>query len=153
MDHENFSCINGQPCRIIWFEEDPSKRKSGVGNIIIKNIDDSTTIEAIHDKFSEFGEIKWYKLKTDESGLHTECAYVNYEKKEGAEREIEAMHHKVLGENIVTVEKFHHKGQVMKEDLATCFVDHFPGNVDDDSLLKRIFEKYGKITCAKMMLN
>lgn len=57
LDTMNFDTVKGRPIRIMWSQRDPSLRKSGVGNVFIKNLDKSIDNKAMYDTFSAFGNI------------------------------------------------------------------------------------------------
>ena len=97
LDTMNYQQIEGRPCRLMWKQSDPNLRKSGHGNIFVKNLDESIDNKQLYDTFSLFGNILSCKVATDRvSGKSKGYGFVHYELPESAEEATK----KVNGMNI-----------------------------------------------------
>ncbi|NXF10903.1 EPAB protein, partial [Smithornis capensis] len=100
LDTMNFEVIKGRPIRIMWSQRDPGLRKSGIGNVFIKNLDDSIDNKALYDTFSAFGNILSCKVVCDENGSRG-YGFVHFETHEAATRAIEIMNGMLLNDRKV----------------------------------------------------
>jgi len=124
LEHLNNSNVKGKPCRIMWSQRDPSLRKSGVGNIFIKNLHKTIDHKALYDTFSAFGTILSCKVATDENGEFKGYGFVHYETQEQSERAIEKVNQMMLKEQQVYVGHFIPKKRKNKKQRSSRIYKH-----------------------------
>ncbi|KAJ8970024.1 hypothetical protein NQ314_001453 [Rhamnusium bicolor] len=156
LDTMNFDLIKGRPIRIMWSQRDPSLRKSGVGNVFIKNLDRSIDNKAMYDTFSAFGNILSCKVAQDENGTSKGYGFVHFETEEAANKSIEKVNGMLLNGKKVYVGRFIPRKEREKElgEKAKLFTNVYVKNFGEDlseDQLRIMFEKYGKITSYKIM--
>uniref|UniRef100_A0A7N6FGZ2 Polyadenylate-binding protein n=1 Tax=Anabas testudineus TaxID=64144 RepID=A0A7N6FGZ2_ANATE len=155
LDTMNFDVVKGKPIRIMWSQRDPSLRKSGVGNVFIKNLDKSIDNKALYDTFSAFGNILSCKVVCDENGSKG-YAFVHFETQDAADRAIEKMNGMLLNDRKVFVGRFKSRKEREAElgakakEFTNVYIKNFGDDMDDDRL-KEIFDKYGKTLSVKVM--
>ncbi|XP_020976995.1 polyadenylate-binding protein 1-B-like [Arachis ipaensis] len=54
---KNHSLLYGKVIRVMWSRRDPDVRKSGRGNVFVKNLAESIDNAGLHDLFQKFGNI------------------------------------------------------------------------------------------------
>ncbi|XP_038169801.1 polyadenylate-binding protein 4-like isoform X4 [Arvicola amphibius] len=155
LDTMNFDVIKGKPIRIMWSQRDPSLRKSGVGNVFIKNLDKSIDNKALYDTFSAFGNILSCKVVCDENGSKG-YAFVHFETQEAADKAIEKMNGMLLNDRKVFVGRFKSRKEREAElgakakEFTNVYIKNFGEDVDDDNL-KELFSQFGKTLSVKVM--
>lgn len=154
MELLNFTPLNGKPIRIMYSHRDPSVRKSGSGNIFIKNLDKAIDHKALHDTFSAFGNILSCKIATDSSGQSKGYGFVQYETEEAAQTAIEKLNGMLLNDKQVYVGPFLRKQEremaVDKTKFTNVYVKNLAESTTEEEL-KKIFGEYGTITSVVVM--
>ncbi|CAO3622165.1 unnamed protein product [Cunninghamella blakesleeana] len=149
----NYTLVKGKPCRIMWSQRDPSLRKTGSGNVFIKNLDASIDNKALHDTFSAFGNILSCKIAIDESGNSKGYGYVHYETEEAADNAIKHVNGMLLNDKKVFVGRHipRKERQAKIEELRSKFTNVYVKNLDTavtDKEFTDMFTKYGPVTSA-----
>nr|AAC39368.1 poly(A) binding protein RB47 [Chlamydomonas reinhardtii] len=152
METLNYHVVNGKPMRIMWSHRDPSARKSGVGNIFIKNLDKTIDAKALHDTFSAFGKILSCKVATDANGVSKGYGFVHFEDQAAADRAIQTVNQKKIEGKIVYVAPFQKRADRPRARTlyTNVFVKNLPADIGDDELGKMATE-HGEITSAVVM--
>lgn len=151
----NFEVIKGQPIRIMWSQRDPGLRKSGVGNIFIKNLEDSIDNKALYDTFSTFGNILSCKVVCDEHGSRG-FGFVHFETHEAAQNAISTMNGMLLNDRKVFVGHFKSRREREVElgaramEFTNIYVKNLHVDVDEQRL-QDLFSQFGKMLSVKVM--
>mmetsp|Transcript_65765 Transcript_65765/g.148394 ORF Transcript_65765/g.148394 Transcript_65765/m.148394 type:complete len:641 (-) Transcript_65765:128-2050(-) len=148
LDTLNYSSIKGRSCRIMWSQRDPSLRKSGAGNIYVKNLDRNIDNKALYDTFSLFGNILSCKVAADPTGKSYGYGFVHYETEEAAKQAIERVNGMQIGEKTVQVSQFVKRGDRERPDITNftnIYVKNFPDSWSEETVTKE-FEGFGTIT-------
>lgn len=155
LEELNYTVIKGRPCRIMWSQRDPALRKTGQGNVFIKNLDTAIDNKALHDTFAAFGNILSCKVAQDEFGNSKGYGFVHYETGESATQAIKHVNGMLLNEKKVFVG--HHvarkdresKFEEMKANFTNIYVKNIEADVTDEEF-RALFEKFGEITSASV---
>jgi len=146
--------IKGRPCRIMWSQRDPSLRKSGKGNIFIKNLDKKIDHKSLFDTFQQFGNILSCKIELDETNESKGYGYIQFATQEAADKAIDKVNGKMLNGKKVFVGSFVPRKERIAEAYNKKFTNVFIKNLDekvDDEELKKMFSAYGTIKSAVIM--
>ncbi|KFG78101.1 poly(A) RNA binding protein [Metarhizium anisopliae] len=155
LEELNYTLIKGRPCRIMWSQRDPALRKTGQGNVFIKNLDVAIDNKALHDTFAAFGNILSCKVAQDENGNSKGYGFVHYETDEAAHQAIKHVNGMLLNEKKVYVG--HHipkkdrqsKFEEMKANFTNIYIKNISTEASDDEF-RELFEKYGDITSSSL---
>ena len=153
LEELNYTVIKGRPCRIMWSQRDPALRKTGAGNVFIKNLDHAIDNKALHDTFAAFGNILSCKVAQDEFGNSKGYGFVHYETGEAATQAIKHVNGMLLNEKKVYVG--HHvprkdresKFEEMKANFTNIYVKNIESEVSEEDF-RELFAKYGDVTSA-----
>ncbi|CAK5277399.1 unnamed protein product [Mycena citricolor] len=168
-DGESPAIHFNRACRIMWSQRDPALRKTGQGNIFIKNLDEAidnkvcapflyisptdSQDQALHDTFAAFGNVLSCKVATDEHGMSKGYGFVHYETAEAAESAIKAVNGMLLNDKKVYVG--HHisrkerqsKMDEMKAQFTNLYIKNLDPSVTQEEF-EQLFTPFGPVTSA-----
>ena len=153
LDTLNYVPIKGVPCRIMWSQRDPALRRSGVGNVFIKNLEESIDNKTLHDTFSAFGNIMSCKVVCDQAGKSQGFGFVHFETQDAADQAIAKVNGMLLnGRKVFVGRHVSRKERHSRlEELRANFTNVFIKNLSDeftDEELRALFVPFGEIQSA-----
>ncbi|KAJ8020257.1 Polyadenylate-binding protein 1 [Holothuria leucospilota] len=154
LDTMNFDVLRGKAMNIMWSQRDPTLRRSGLGNIFIKNLDKSIDNKALYDTFSAFGNILSCKVATDDSGENLGYGFVHFETEEAALKAIEKVNGMLLNGQELYVGKFISRNESTSDKARknNVYLKNF-GSEMTEGELRGICEAFGKVLSVKITLD
>lgn len=147
MEVLNYTPIMGRPIRIMKAQRDPSTRKSGVGNVFVKGLDNDIDSRTLHDTFEVFGAITSAKVALDDQLAPLGYGYVQYETPEAAQAAVERANGMLLKGKQLHVAPYKSKAQRdMNRGFTNVYCKNLPESVVDEDSFKALFSDYGNIT-------
>jgi polyadenylate binding protein len=137
----------------MWSQRDPALRKTGAGNIFIKNLDENIDNKALHDTFAAFGNILSCKVAVGSQGESLGYGFVHYDAGEAAQAAIEGVNGMLLNDKVVFV-GIHiprRERQAKIDEVRAHYTNLYVKNVALDVTteeFKALFDKYGSVTSA-----
>lgn len=152
LDTLNYSSIKGRSCRIMWSQRDPAVRRSGAGNVYVKNLDTNIDNKALYDTFSLFGNILSCKVACDKEGNSRGYGFVQFETDESANDAIGRVNGMKVGEKIVEVHLFQKREAEEKpaeKKVKNLYVKSFPKEWNEDKL-REVFGAFGTLSAVAL---
>jgi len=151
LDTLNYSSIKGRSCRLMWSQRDSSLRKSGTGNIYIKNLDKNIDNKALYDTFSLFGNILSCKVASNAAtGASYGYGFVQYETEEAGKQAIERVNGMQIGDKTVEVQTFQKRDTRDTNDgnFTNLYIKNLKPEWEDEDKMKEAFGKFGTVTSS-----
>lgn len=148
LDTMNFRAINGKVCRIMWSQRDPLLRKSGVGNIFVKNLAKHIDNQTLNDTFSVFGTIMSCKVICNMKGESLGYGFVHFSNDEEAALAIRTSSGNSIGGQIVQVVAFKSKkerGAADNAKFTNVYVKNIPAEWTEEKV-KEVVAPFGTVT-------
>ncbi|GMH39880.1 hypothetical protein BSKO_07784 [Bryopsis sp. KO-2023] len=146
-----YTPVKGHPMRIMWAERDPTKRKSGVGNVFVKGLTPGIDSRTLHDTFEVFGAITSAKVAMDDEGKSLGYGYVQYQKPDFAQEAVDRANGMLLeGKQLYVAHYTSKDSRKARPGFTNMYVKSLPSTIDTEAKLCALFKDYGEITSAML---
>ncbi|CAN1196868.1 Polyadenylate-binding protein 7 [Linum perenne] len=149
MEMKNHALLNGKAMRVSWSHRDPDARRSGVGNVFVKNLSESVTNVALQELFGKYGNIVSCKIATSDDGKTKGHGFVQFDNEESANSAIEKLNGTLFYDKQIYVGKFIKRSDRALPSPDAKYTNLYVKNLELDvteELLQEKFSKYGTVS-------
>nr|GEW71773.1 polyadenylate-binding protein 7 [Tanacetum cinerariifolium] len=147
-EDKNNTMLCGKMIRVTKANRDPDVRKSGIGNVFVKNLNESMDNIQLKELFQNFGNILSCKVSTFEDGKSKGYGFVQFDTEESSNAAIENLNGTNVGGKQIYVAKFMKKSDRLLSGPNAKYTNLYIKNLDLDmteDLLKEKFSVFGNI--------
>ncbi|KAM2242422.1 hypothetical protein ACFX1S_009380 [Malus domestica] len=144
----NHSILNGRVIRVMWSHRDPDARRSGIGNVFVKNLSESINSVELEEMFKKFGRTLSCKVAMFDDGKSKGYGFVQFESEESAIAAIEALNGTTVKNKQLYVAKFVRKSDRVLPNPDIKYTNLYMKNLDPtlkEELVEEKFSEFGKI--------
>ncbi|KAI3696713.1 hypothetical protein L6452_29213 [Arctium lappa] len=148
IEAKNNTMFYGKMIRVTWSHRDPDVRRSGIGNVFVKNLNEMIDNVQLQELFKSFGNILSCKVVTLEDGKSKGYGFVQFDSEECANAAIEKLNGTNVGGKQIYVGKFMKKSDRVFPSPDAKYTNLYIKNLDTDmteDILEQSFAKFGKI--------
>ncbi|KAF9597546.1 hypothetical protein IFM89_019537, partial [Coptis chinensis] len=145
----NHTPVNGKMIRVMWSHRDSEARKSGIGNLFVKNLSSSIDNVRLHEIFSKFGNIMSCKVATTSDGRSKGYGFVQFETIDSSDAAINSLNNSTFDEKEISVCNFVKKTDRASSSPDVKYTNLYMKNLDQElteEYLKEKFSEFGRIT-------
>ncbi|GFZ02401.1 poly(A) binding protein 7 [Actinidia rufa] len=145
---KNHSVLYGKVIRVMWSHRDPDARRSGIGNVFVKNLGESIDNEKLQEMFQKFGNILSSKVARFDDGRSKRYGFVQFDSEESANAAIEQLNGFSIGGRNIYVGKFVKRSDRPLPSPDTKYTNLYVKNLALDvteEVLKEKFSEFGKV--------
>ncbi|OWM82476.1 polyadenylate-binding protein 7 [Punica granatum] len=156
IESKNHTLLNGKFIRVAWSCRDPDARRTGKGNIFVKNLSDSVDNVGLQELFKPFGNILSCKVVTSEDGKSKGYGFVQFDSDESATAAMEKLNGSDAGGKQIYVAKFVKRSDRVLSRANAIYTNLYVKNLDPDvteEVLREKFSDFGKITSLVIVKN
>lgn len=129
--------------RVCAVERDPSARRAGKGNIVVRNLPDGCEHPDLKEMFAPFGRITSMRVPRKADGSIMGYAFINFESVTSSENAIKDRNGTDVNGKVITVEHYRSDySEEKKKNFTNLYVRGFRADITD-AKLRDIMSKYG----------
>ncbi|KAJ6365739.1 hypothetical protein OIU76_030499 [Salix suchowensis] len=145
----NHKFINGKSIRVALSLPNSEARKSGIGNLFVKNLDVSVDNSKLQHIFSKYGKIVSCKVAVTPEGKSKGYGYVQFESKESSNDAIQKVNGTIVEGKEIYVSPFISRSERFQANSGAIYTNLYVKNLDSEvteDILRDKFSQFGEIT-------
>ncbi|XP_071728275.1 polyadenylate-binding protein 7 [Rutidosis leptorrhynchoides] len=147
IEDKNNTMLCGKMIRVTRANRDPDIRRSGIGNLFVKNLSESMDNVQLQELFQKFGNILSCKVSTFEDGRSKGYGFVQFESEESSNAAIEYLNGTDVAGKQIYVGKFMKKSDRIlsnSDKYTNLYIKNLDLDITED-VLKNKFSEFGNI--------